>query len=1139
MFATFLPPYPFRGVKAPYLWIFYRLLSSLKERSLFITGEDYLLPPDEWSATGRWEFDIPTMNNLGYSIPSTELLASHDYYYLNDSVFEKLLASCNHNPILAFKKMLTQRIPELENELLDYLSRYESGKIEGILSICNCPSLEAVAESLAIPVLHFEVGPLRAPTYFSTGYLDFTGVNGHTEAEKRYLDVREQCQVDVSISELHRYFLRVPFVDEQQADADLGIVLQVEDDSNLIAYGNDFDNLTLLSYARTQKPQQKLLIRTHPGSQFQIKDGDYEIDSSVSSLAFVQRCRHILTINSSVGLEGVLTETPTTVIGDSSYKYVTLAEDEQEKANRLAFYLFSYLVPFDLLFDIDYLRFRLSRPDEKAIVGCHIDFYSTEKEGLLKMQGLTLGELLSKQVKQENEKQSELQQKISDAEHHLVTEIEEKQKMLTSMQEQLLLLQENMRCQAEENITLQESLIKQREQQIITHQMLENAEKEGQHLRSAESESLRIQVEKLNKQLSETHSEMINIRRSLSWRLTVPVRMLGRAVRGEFGVIKDITRHYMRQHAAAKPTSLVGKSWQAFRAHPHPYRALWRKSKVAGKLLVTGRFGELRGSLQRVARNTANTPMPMVNIDTDHIVILTTRHTLFVAHLLEKTLNEVGRGVTIIEAYSAEADSGQLHIVICPQIFAELPQNFVAFQMEQSINPRWFTPEYFATLERAMAIFDYSLTNINYLLEHGIPYQKLFYLPIASYADYDVQLKQKGHQLEGVEKPIDILFYGDTNCERRRHYLEQLGQRFNVHIASGVFGDDLTRLVKSAKLVINLHYYENALLETTRIYEVLSLGTPIVSEESVDIAEHTHLIDIVDFSPIGDIEAMAEKIERLLNESEYYANRKKVIAAFTHSDNMFDAYFKRYLLANDLIDFATYKNGVDFIPKVKADIPKLCLSLTETPVRKQDFLSKPTHGFKVIEGVRHRIGWIGCGMSYKYMLSVLADRHTEIAMICEDDALFPEDFDIKLEKIVAYLEKSNWDWHIFSGIIAHLNEDTEILAVEEVDGIEYIYINRMTSTVMNIYSRRGIEAVSHWDESNVDAQTNTIDRYLESVPNLVVVTTLPFQVGHAEDQTSTLWGFVNTQYLDMISESERLLQEKVDAFKAAKAFQPS
>jgi GR25 family glycosyltransferase involved in LPS biosynthesis len=504
---------------------------------------------------------------------------------------------------------------------------------------------------------------------------------------------------------------------------------------------------------------------------------------------------------------------------------------------------------------------------------------------------------------------------------------------------------------------------------------------------------------------------------------------------------------------------------------------------------------------------------------------------------VEKSLTDIGLGVTIVHAYSAVADSGQMHIVICPQMFPELPKNYVAFQMEQSINPRWFTAEYFAILNNAIAVFDYSLTNIEYLLQQGIPYQKLFYMPISSYDNYADHLSHTGYNLQPAqdEKDIDVLFYGDPNCERRQSYLRQLSTRFNVHIASEVFGQDLTRLVQRAKLIINIHYYEDALLETTRLYETLSLGTPIVSETSSDIQQHDVLANVIDFAPVGDVNAMADKIAQLLADNNFYARRRQDIADFTRSDKQFDVYFKRYMLANDLIDFQQYKESADFIPHNDTDIPKLCLSLTETPVRKQAFLSKPTYGFQIIEGVRHRIGWIGCGMSYKYMLSTLADRQTEMAMICEDDVLFPADFDIKLDKVVKHLRSTEWDWHVFAGIIAHLHEDTRVLAVKEIDGIEYVYINRMTSMVMNIYSRQGIELISQWDEKNIDSANNTIDRYLESAPGLTVVTTLPFMVGYAEDQHSTLWGFVNTQYTGMIRSSEQLLAEKVKAFKEQQA----
>jgi hypothetical protein len=1147
MLAVFLPPYSFRGVKAPYLWVFYRLLSSLNEKSLFITGRDYLRDPLELREQGRWEFDVPTMCNLGYSLPNLDTFKQHEFSMLDDGLFTRLLNDYNHNPMAVFQAFLTQSIPELESELRKILLAKKKLGIKAILSICNCPSLENIARELSIPVIHFEVGPLRAPMYLGTGYIDFSGVNGNTEAHSRYLKVAEKCQVQLTMTELHRFFAQVLLPQKDDAEFELGLAMQVEDDSNIIAYSNGFNNLSLLTYAQTSCPSENILIRLHPGSRFQLQNVQSEIDNSPNSLEFLHRCQRLVTINSSVGLESLLLDIEVQILGDSSYRFINDAADKAERVNRMAFYLFAYLVPFDLIFNAEYLHFRLSEPEEIDIVRYHVNYYSAGTDELTSMKGMTIGELISDRVKRDNDVRAEIFRVIDEQKHS----IDEKHQLIESLEEQLQQRKTQLQLQLEENLHLQASLLQkqsQHEEALLQLKAIEEnsrAKELEQELNVLQSEvgTKANEIYKLHSALSQKdgvleqqYSAMAQMRNSLSWKLTMPVRMIGRAVRGEFGVIRDFTRHYFT-HRLDGNSSLASKVWYAFRSHPQPYRALGRKAKTAFSLVAKGQFSELRSSIRRVAQNTADTPMPLTYIDTQHVVILASRHTLYVAHRVQKSLTDIGLGVTIIHAYSAAADSGQMHIVICPQMFPELPQNFVAFQMEQSINPRWFTAEYFAILGRAIAIFDYSLTNIDFLLQHGVPYQKLFYMPISSYDRYAEHLSHTGYNLQPVkdEQPIDVLFYGDPKCERRQNYLQQLSQRFNVYIASEVFGEDLTRLLQRAKLIVNIHYYEDALLETTRLYETLSLGTPIVSETSSDIQHHDNLTNVIDFAAVGDIDAMADKIERLLADDSFYMRRRKDIADFTHRDMQFDTYFKRYLLANDLIDFQLYKSSVDFIPHNEVDIPKLCLSLTETPVRKQAFLSKPTHGFQVIEGVRHRIGWIGCGMSYKYMLSTLADRKTEMAMICEDDVLFPTDFDIQLEKVVEHLRTTEWDWHVFAGIIAHLHDDTSILAVKEIDGIEYVYINRMTSMVMNIYSRRGIELISQWDEKNIDSQNNTIDRYLESAPGLTVVTTLPFMVGYAEDQHSTLWGFVNTQYTDMIRSSERLLAEKVKVFKERQA----
>lgn len=87
-------------------------------------------------------------------------------------------------------------------------------------------------------------------------------------------------------------------------------------------------------------------------------------------------------------------------------------------------------------------------------------------------------------------------------------------------------------------------------------------------------------------------------------------------------------------------------------------------------------------------------------------------------------------------------------------------------------------------------------------------------------------------------------------------------------------------------MVVNLHYYEGALLETTRIYECLSLGVPLVSETSVDRAEHAALDGAVRFVPVGDLPALLQALDEVLNASPQQSaaaqfDREAVVEAFT------------------------------------------------------------------------------------------------------------------------------------------------------------------------------------------------------------------------------------------------------------------
>lgn len=471
------------------------------------------------------------------------------------------------------------------------------------------------------------------------------------------------------------------------------------------------------------------------------------------------------------------------------------------------------------------------------------------------------------------------------------------------------------------------------------------------------------------------------------------------------------------------------------------------------------------------------------------------------------------------------------HFVICPQIFQKLPEKYVAFQMEQSINSRWFTESYFQSLKNAFAIFDYSLTNIRFLNQKDIKTTNIYYMPI----DYQTDFQK--HRIDDYPE-FDVVFYGDVNNERRQKYLTELSKYFRVKIVNEIYGEALYKILGSSKIVINIHYYENALLESTRIYEALSLNKLVISEKSSDIDEYNQLMDIVDFVDIDNIDAMVEHVQYWLShESERSEKIKKNQEKLTSQINQFDYYFYRFLLATENIDFDQFWDLVG--SKYNISSRKLCLNLPEFTDRSDSFLAlNKNYGFDLFPGLRHSISWIGCGLSYKFIMKLAKKFEFPYIEVCEDDAEFSEDFKTKLDSVLKYLYGSDVEWDIFSGLLSDLSHESIIHSVTTIDNLKIAITDKMTGTVYGLYNKNIYDLFIQWDENNIDIRSNTIDRYVEGQKKLKIVTTYPFLIGHRDELFSTIWeneekngrsanSFVN----DMISRSQKLLKEKIDSFE--------
>ena len=347
------------------------------------------------------------------------------------------------------------------------------------------------------------------------------------------------------------------------------------------------------------------------------------------------------------------------------------------------------------------------------------------------------------------------------------------------------------------------------------------------------------QIARLSEALSDRDGQLEQIISSHSWQFTKPARFLGWLARGEFRVVMASLRRYGNTNAL---------------------RPKIRQARNALGSVASGGFKGLRNrslaSKGDLAVGHAETTMIAPCGKT--WVIMTTRYTLFIAHLIEVRLKAHGWDVELVTEAPTSFDR-DWYVVLCPQMFKLLPpaEKRIVYQLEQSVSSRWFTAEYINILEDSFAVLDYSLVNIDYLKQRDIIYPHVHYLPIGSSENY-------GSKTIGREKTFDVLFYGEITAGRQR-LLSALQEHFDVCVVTDVFGEKMQELIKSARIVLNLHFYESALLETTRIQECLSLGVPVVSESAQDQDDYPEIAGGVIYFKEGSIEEMLSAVRRALD----------------------------------------------------------------------------------------------------------------------------------------------------------------------------------------------------------------------------------------------------------------------------------
>ena len=507
-------------------------------------------------------------------------------------------------------------------------------------------------------------------------------------------------------------------------------------------------------------------------------------------------------------------------------------------------------------------------------------------------------------------------------------------------------------------------------------------------------------------------------------------------------------------------------------------------------------------------------------VDIRRIAILSTRHAEFYAYSIQELLESHGFSPDVHINKIENKLEYDLYFVLSPNGLPELPpaKKSISFQLEQLQSNRWMSLDYLEFLRESLAVVEYSKENIPILFENGITYPKLFFCPIG------ITTSRISEQKSHNNSDGAYLFYGELN-QRRREILSEISKKYTVRIEQNLFGHSLIKAIRESKAVINLHYYENARLEFMRINQSLSYGKCVISENT-GFEEKNQNIPGIYLFPEGGVSGLL-KIIGEFEKKTIQTNQEAAFEGAKSQETLFQNYFARLLIGIGLIR-ASESVKPEF-PLADMSSP-ICLGMPETPDRMSEEMRVTLPTFSVFPGLRHPTPWIGCALSYKNMAQYAIKREIKQLEIFEDDVRLDENFHSWRDNtLLPFLEKVK-DWDIYCGLIAHFDNEARILEEETYNGTQFVTVDQMTSMVYNIYNERALLHIAKWEMRDSVIHKDSIDRYINSLEDLRIITTVPFMVTHDNKPNSTLWQFSNLEYDSVIGNSEKAIAKKLRSF---------
>jgi hypothetical protein len=298
---------------------------------------------------------------------------------------------------------------------------------------------------------------------------------------------------------------------------------------------------------------------------------------------------------------------------------------------------------------------------------------------------------------------------------------------------------------------------------------------------------------------------------------------------------------------------------------------------------------ELIEHYHKIGKNQMRIFFPISFFRKEIVYIQTTKYGYYISNAIKYMLFQHFIKSVIIE--TIDYRNPNLHIILFSQKVQQFPKNYIIYQLEQKDISKWIDKKYEMSIYFSQKTWDYSYSNIykfstvlqkkiTYLPIPLIPYHYLFETNVVSNVSNDNVLN-------------DILFYGTMN-EKRVKKLEYLNKKLflkckiKIKIVSNLFGKELFKEIKNSKIVLNIHFYENGILETNRMNEILSCDKIIISEKPNVSDNYNYDLYKNNIIFIDTLDEMYDKILFFLNDD----NRNAFLKSSYYKDNYQKLFFK-------------------------------------------------------------------------------------------------------------------------------------------------------------------------------------------------------------------------------------------------------